>query len=457
MTSHLHSLLSLRQQARTIFQAGVAAANPYQAVQRAITVAENHIALQLDVTNPQKIRIGRWTKIHLIALGKAACTMAKAVQDCVPAEWLADTALVITNYENLIDLPPFTVIGAGHPLPDAAGLQAAQQVIAQLKQAQQGELVLVLISGGGSALLPAPVEPVTLAEKMRTTDLLLSSSATITEINCVRKHLSQLKGGHLTRLACPADVHALILSDVLGDDLSTIASGVSVADNSRYSEAIEILIRYAVWDKIPLSVQQVLVEGQAGQRKETPKSVEAFFKHSSHVLIGSNALSVQAAMQSARQEGYQTHLYNAALTGIAREQATHWVQHIKALVPLLKQPTAFIAGGETTVNVTGSGKGGRNQELALAFAIAAKKDKLLNDWVFLSGGTDGKDGETDAAGGLVDSQSIERIKNARFNPTNRLNNNDSYTALNSSGDLLITGATGTNVADLSVLLIYPLK
>jgi hydroxypyruvate reductase len=446
----------LRNDAVAIFQAAIIAADPYTAVKRCIRVFDNHIELVLDSDDSGKVRRGRWTKIHLLAFGKAACAMAQAAQELIPPVLCADHNIVVTNAENVTDLSGFSVIGAGHPLPDAAGLKAAQQIIAKLQQAQSGELVLALISGGGSALLPAPVVPITLAEKIATTDLLLGCGATIAEINCVRKHLSQLKGGQFVRLAAPADVHALILSDVIGDDLSAIASGATVPDVSTYAQAIEVLSRYQLWHEVPESVQQVLMQGQSGQRKETPKAGEATFKSTSQVLVGSNAISVAAAVQAAQRQGYQTHIYSTVLTGIAREQAELWVLQLKTLLPELTQPTAFIAGGETTVTVTGSGRGGRNQELALAFALAAKKHRLPACWTFLSAGTDGKDGATDAAGGLVDPKSLERIRNAKLNPANRLNNNDSYPALKSSGDLLITGATGTNVADVQVLLLHPL-
>lgn len=456
MTTHSETVAQLRTDALQIFQAGIDAADPYLAVKRAIKVTDHRLEFSLDLSDSSKIRSGRWSKIHLIAFGKAACAMAKAAQEVIPAQLLDKQSIVVTNYENQTELENVTVIGAGHPLPDEAGLRAATLVTERLKNAQQGELVLVLISGGGSALLPAPIPPLSLEEKVVTTQSLLACGANIEEINCVRKHLSRLKGGGITRLAYPADVHAIILSDVLGDDLSAIASGTTVPDDTRYDDAIAVLNWYKIWDTVPETVQRILEQGQAGVIAETAKTDDPIFEQSSHVLVGSNAISVNAAISAAQAQGYQTQLYSDALSGLAREEAEKWVLHVKKLLKHnLKTPIALLAGGETTVILTGTGQGGRNQEMALAFALAAKKYQLPPCWTFLSGGTDGRDGPTDAAGGIVDANSIERMKSAQINPTNRLNNNDSYAALKSSDDLIITGATGTNVADLQVLLIHP--
>jgi hydroxypyruvate reductase len=456
MTTQTKLVAQLRQDALQIFQAGIVAANPYLAVKQAIKFADNHLELSLDLHDSSRVRTGNWSKVHLIAFGKAACAMAKAAQEQIPAELLDKQGIVVTNYENQTALENLTVIGAGHPLPDEAGLQAATLVTERVKNAQQGELVLVLISGGGSALLPAPVSPLSLTEKVATTNALLACGADIEEINCVRKHLSRLKGGGITRLAYPADVHAIILSDVLGDDLSAIASGTTVPDDTSYENAIDVLNWYKIWDKVPIMVQRILEQGRSGFTKETAKTGDPIFERSSHVLVGSNAISVNAIISAAQTQGYQAQLYSDALSGVACEEAEKLALHVKKLLKRgVKVPTALLAGGETTVMLKGTGQGGRNQEMALAFAIAAKKYGVPACWSFLSAGTDGRDGPTDAAGGIVDAGSIERMKSAQLNPSNRLHNNDSYPALKSSGDLVITGATGTNVADLQVLLIRP--
>jgi hydroxypyruvate reductase len=438
----------LKHHAQSIFQAGVDAADPYQAVKHCLKIDESLTG-----------------KIHLIAFGKAACAMANAAQEMIPASRLAGVGIAVTNYENVTAVANVEVIGAGHPLPDAAGFQAAQKIAQRVSQAQADDLVLVLISGGGSALLPYPVAGVSLEEKITTTDLLLACGATINEINCVRKHLSQLKGGGLAKLAAPAQVHALILSDVLGDDLSTIASGMTVADSTSYKDALRILNNRSILGKTPESVRLHLERGIEGLIPETPKANDPIFTHTSYLLCASNTVSLKAAQLAAEQLGYQTLIFTEQLCGIARDEADNlarcavganlFSQNGIKIAPTATKPLAILAGGETTVNLKGNGKGGRNQEFALAFALAAEKYGLTGQWTLLSGGTDGRDGPTDAAGGMVDANSLQTMISAGINPSAYLDNNDAYHALNSSNDLLITGATGTNVADLQILLLHP--
>jgi len=429
---------ALRQDALGIFQAGIAAADPYQAVKR-------HIVPEL---------FGHCSKVHLIAFGKAACAMAQAASEIIPAGLLAGRGIAVTNYDNVTDVDNVDVIGASHPLPDAAGLNAAKVIAARVQSAQKNELVLVLVSGGGSALIPYPADQITLQEKIATTDLLLASGATINQINCVRKHLSRLKGGGLARMAAPAHVHALILSDVLGDDLSAIASGPTVADGTTYADAIEILKNHGVWEQSPINVRQHLEQGRLGHIAETPKPGDDVFTNTGHTLIGSNTISVNAMLQAAQNLGYETELYSNHLSGEARTVGAALVAQCVER-RLQNKKIALLAGGETTVTLKGNGRGGRNQEMALAFALAAEQCGLTGNWAFLSGGTDGRDGPTDAAGGIVDRNSIKRMTQAGINPAELLENNDSYTALKASDDLLNTGATGTNVADLQILLIQP--
>jgi hydroxypyruvate reductase len=450
-------LQTLRNDAKAIFQAGIDAADPYRGVKRCLQASARHLEIALNADDKRQKRIGRWTKVHPIAFGKAACTMAKAVQEIIPAHLFAGKGIAVTNYENVTQVDNFEVIGAGHPLPDAAGYNAALKVAAFAGEAQQDELVLVLVSGGGSALLPYPVAPVTLEEKIATTQLLLACGATITEINYVRKHLSCLKGGGLARKAAPADLHALILSDVLGDDLSAIASGPTVPDDTTFADAIAVLKSKGVWGDVPNTVRELLAAGTRREIPETPKSGDPVFARCGLTLIGGNAISLHAVAVAAERRGYQSRLYSDELCGEARDAAERLAGYVRDLLGQgIDKPLAVLAGGETTVTLKGSGKGGRNQEMALAFALAAERLGLPAYWIFLSGGTDGRDGPTDAAGGCVDAHTLQRIRAAGLDPTALLDNNDSYAALTSARDLLMTGATGTNVADLQIVLIHPL-
>ena len=450
-------ITKFKADAQQIFQSGVDAADPYQAVSQCLSLKSGYLDIILDLNKPRLTRTDHWRSVNVLAFGKAACAMSKAVQDIIPEPLLQTPGLAITNYENVTKIDNFQVFGAGHPLPDQSGLDCAKLFAERAKLAQRGDLVLVLISGGGSALLPYPLAEISLNDKFKTTEHLLASGATINEINCVRKHLSQLKGGGLARLIAPADCHALILSDVLGDDLSAIASGPTVPDQTRFQDAVNILQQYNVWEKASKHVRYLLTQGINGALPETPKKDDPLFAQTSHTLIGSNAHSLKAVVLSARGLGYDSKIYSEQLTGEARTVAAQLACTAKSIIDqdFITSPVALIAGGETTVNIKGTGKGGRNQEMALAFALAAEKYNLESDWLFLSAGTDGRDGPTDAAGGIVDPESLLRMKNFGVDPIKMLDNNDSYNALLSSEDLLITGATGTNVADLQILLLQP--
>jgi hydroxypyruvate reductase len=360
--------------------------------------------------------------------------------------------VAVTSYENVIQHGKIQILGAGHPIPNADGLKAARKIAKTVRAAKADELILALISGGASALLPMPPPSITLEDKRNATQLLLTSGADIHEINTVRKHLSELKGGGLARLAYPAALQVLILSDVLDNDPGTIASGPTAGDLTTFSDAKGVFLRRGIWEQIPNSIQAHLDRGCDGLIDETTLPEDEIFRDVSNTIVGSNLISLDSICQSAKSAGYDVQIVSKALMGEARSVAEKFL--MRASAPI-ERPTAFVAGGETTVTVRGSGLGGRNQEMALTFAIDA--DSRFNNlsWVFLSGGTDGIDGPTDAAGGLVDPGTIARIHNAGYDPRLLLDNNDAYHALDHAGDLLVTGATGTNVADLQILLIHP--
>jgi len=450
---------SLRQMAESLFRAGIEAADPGPAVARVLQARDGRLHILGNGGDAATSRSAPWRRVFVAAFGKAAMAMAEAARDVLPGDLFCGPGIAVTNYENAHETDGFTVIAAGHPLPDANGVKGAQAAAEMAENASEGDLLLALISGGGSALIPYPSPGLTLEDKIAATDLLLGSGADIGAINTVRKHLSRLKGGGLARLAAPADLHALILSDVLGDDLSTIASGPTVADATTFADAKGILEAAGVWDAAPEAVRAHIEKGVAGEAEETPKPGDPLFAAAAATLVGSNGVSLAALSHAAQDAGCEVQVWNECLTGEAREEAEKWAaaaltaQNERASGGPQKMDLALVAGGETTVTLKGSGRGGRNQEMALAFAIVAEKAGLSGNWVFLSGGSDGRDGPTDAAGGVVDGNSCARMRKAGIDPQARLADNDSYAALKASGDLLVTGTTGTNVADLQVLLL----
>ena len=446
-------LAQMRGHARTMFADAVAAADPRAAVVRTLHKQPNSSQIQ-STAKPQSFQLQEFSrrKVRVVAFGKAAITMTEGALECVPEDLLIEAPVAVTSYENVIQHGKIQILGAGHPIPNADGLKAARKIAKTVRAAKADELILALISGGASALLPMPPPSITLEDKRNATQLLLTSGADIHEINTVRKHLSELKGGGLARLAYPAALQVLILSDVLDNDPGTIASGPTAGDLTTFSDAKGVFLRRGIWEQIPNSIQAHLDRGCDGLIDETTLPEDEIFRDVSNTIVGSNLISLDSICQSAKSAGYDVQIVSKALTGEARSVAEKFL--MRASAPI-ERPTAFVAGGETTVTVRGSGLGGRNQEMALTFAIDA--DSRFNNlsWVFLSGGTDGIDGPTDAAGGLVDPGTIARIHNAGYDPRLLLDNNDAYHALDHAGDLLVTGATGTNVADLQILLIHP--
>jgi hydroxypyruvate reductase len=342
---------------------------------------------------------------------------------------------------------------AGHPLPDENGFKGAQEIVRLLSNLTERDLVIFLISGGGSALLPSPRPGITLEEKQRVTDLLLRSGATIQEINVLRKHLSVLKGGGLARIAYPATLISLILSDVIGDPLDAIASGPTVPDPTRFEDCARILARYELWEKIPPPVARHIREGVEGKKEETLKEGNPAFEKVYNRIVGNNLLAMKEARKKAKALGYRTVMLSSLVEGETRQVAKVHAAVAKEVLLSgnpIPPPACILSGGETTVTLKGKGKGGRNQEFALALALEIAGWKEI---VGLSAGTDGTDGPTDAAGAFADGETLSRAKAWGLDPWVNLRENDSYPFFERLGDLLITGPTGTNVMDLRVMLI----
>jgi glycerate 2-kinase len=386
-----------------------------------------------------------------VAAGKAASAMARAAEQILgPA--VADALAV--DISDRIPLARTRRLLAGHPVPDEAGQRAADEVEALARGLGADDLLLLLLSGGASALLPAPAEGLTLDDKARTTTALLRAGASIGELNAVRKHLSRLKGGGLARTAAPARIACLALSDVVGDEPSTIASGPVVADPTTYRTALEVLDGKGVRELVPAAVRRHLDAGAGGERPETPKPGDPIFRRVAFDVVGSNRLSVAAAAAEARRQGLRPLVLTTRLEGEAREVA-------RALVAVLREcveegrpaacPVCLLAGGETTVTVTGPGRGGRNQELVVAAAEPLAAFPVPA--VVASLATDGIDGNSDAAGGVADERTLARAQALGLAPPSIfLAENDSRSYLGPLGDLIVTGPTGTNVMDLTALL-----
>ena len=436
----------MRDHAREIFAAGVKSADPFAAVKRHVDVAGE--VLRVDGRNYDLATINN---VFVIGCGKAAAQMALALQEML-GERIA-SGVVVVKHGHGLSLKKIKVVEAAHPIPDPAGVAGARQVIEIVSRAGAADLILFVISGGGSALLPMPADGLTLEDKQQTTHALLTSGATIQEINTLRKHLSGLKGGRLAELAWPASTVSLILSDVVGDRLDAIASGPTVGDATTFEDCMGIVRRYHLAEKIPPAVINLLGRGVRGEIAETPKPAAAVFEKVQNVIVGSNRMAIAAAQQQAAALGYHTMVLSSTIEGESRAVASAHCARIKKILernPSVGQPLCLLSGGETTVTVRGDGMGGRNQEFALAAAIEIAD---LKDVVVLSAGTDGTDGATDAAGAVVDSATVARGIARGLDAREFLARNDSYHFLQSTGDLLNTGPTLTNVMDLQVILL----
>ncbi|MEM2904963.1 MAG: glycerate kinase [Candidatus Bathyarchaeia archaeon] len=439
---------SAREKALAILAAGINAVDPSVAVRTFVHVEDENLKVGSLSFNLTKIR-----RILVVGAGKASGLMAQAVEEILGDRVEGGLINVLHGTVSSFRTKRIKMNGAGHPLPDEAGREGARAILEIARSAGGGDLLLCLISGGGSALMPLPVEGVPLADKQALTTQLLKCGANIEEVNAVRKHISQLKGGQLARAAFPATVVSLILSDVVGDPLGSIASGPTSPDPTTFQDAVEVLRRYGVWGKAPSSIRAYLERGLRGEAPETPKPGDPFLSRVHNVIIGNNRLAAEAALMEARRHGLNGLLLSSLVEGEARHVGSVYAGiacEVAASGHPVSRPAAIVAGGETTVTVTGSGRGGRNQEVALA---AALKIRGSSGVVVASLGTDGLDGPTDAAGALVDGQTVDRAREARLDPLRALAENDSYTFFKALGDLVFTGPTMTNVNDLAVMVV----
>ncbi len=437
----------MRRHAESIFQAGLRAVDPGQAVRRCCRLAGDQL-----VIGERHFDLASFERIILLGAGKAGAPMAQAIEELLGDR--LDEGAVVVKYQHVTSLRKTVLFEAGHPYPDENGLRAAREIYARAAAADARTLIIMVISGGGSALLPLPVDGISLADKQETTRLLLACGATIHQINTVRKHLSAAKGGQLARAAFPATLVALVLSDVVGDDLDTIASGPCVPDRGSYADCINIAERYDLIDRLPPQVLKHLRAGAMGQVPETPKPGDLVFDNVTNLIIASNYEALQHARQAACALGYHTLILSSMIEGETVPVAGMHMAIAREILSSgnpLPTPACLLSGGETTVTLRGSGLGGRNQEFALAGALAMPES--AGCYVLLSAGTDGSDGPTDAAGAFADSTTLQRAESSGLDLHSYLAANDSYHLFARLGDLYKTGPTNTNVMDLRIILV----
>lgn len=440
-----------RERALDILSAALRAVDPAEALRRHVTRQPNSLRIGAVAYD-----LAATDHIYVVGCGKAGASMALAAEELLGDRLTGGWVNTKYGHRAAAAAPTrrITVHEAGHPVPDENGVTGSRQIATLLEGASERDLVLCLISGGGSALMPLPAAGLTLDDKQTVTRLMLACGATIGELNCVRKHLSAIKGGQLARLARPAQVATLILSDVVGNPLDVIASGPTVPDPTTFADALAILAGYDLIEQVPAPVRRRLEAGRAGDLPDTPKPGDAIFTGVNNVIIGSNDLAAQAAVSRARELGFNAMLLSTYVEGEAREVGRALAGIVREMATSghpIARPACIVVGGETTVTLRGDGMGGRNQELALA---AAMKIAGLPDVAVVACGSDGTDGPTDAAGAIADGQTLPRAQALGLDAADYLARNDSYHFFAPLDGLLMTGPTGTNVNDLTLLFAF---
>ncbi len=442
--------MDTRKNLREIYTAAINAVNPENAIESHLKLNGKNLELLKNGSPFAYFDLDSFDRILVVGAGKATSPMAKAMEKILGRR--IESGLISVKYGYTEKLSTIRTIEAAHPVPDENGVKGATQIREILKGAGENDLVISLISGGGSALLPLPPEKITLEEKRATTDLLLKSGAAIHEINAVRKHLSLIKGGNMAAAAYPATVINLMISDVVGDSMDVIASGPFVPDNSSFSHAVDILKKYELEEKVPSPVRDYLQRGADGRVDENPDSESEIFRKVTNLIVASNIISLKAAGEKADELGYRSIILSSQIEGITSDVAVWHSRIAKEVLASgypLPPPACIISGGETTVIVKGNGLGGRNMEFALQSAELISGMKIT----MASIGTDGSDGPTDAAGAVADGNTIGRSREKGIDINEYRENNDSYNFFKAMGDLIITGPTNTNVMDIRIIII----
>lgn len=436
-----------REIALTLLESAISSVDPGNLVKKNIKLVGHN----LEVVGT-RLDLDDYDRIIVVGGGKASGRMAEALEEILQKRITTGVINVLRGTAGSFGTKTIVLNEAGHPIPDDGGLEGVRKMMELLKGLDERTLVINLLSGGGSALLPAPADGISLVEKQKTTSLLLKCGATIAEINVIRKHISALKGGRLAALAYPATLLCIILSDVVGDSLPSIASGPTVADPSTFSDAIRILEYYSIWEKTPESVRNYLQKGTANKNLESPKPGDPRLSRVQNIILGNNRIALESAERKATELGCNALILSSYIEGEARHVGTVLSALVKETVttdqPIVK-PGVLLAGGETTVTVTGSGRGGRNQEVALSSALRVSS---LKGVAIASVGTDGLDGSSEAAGAIVDGMTLKRALDMGMEPAKYLTDNDSYHFFKNLNDVVVTGPTGTNVNDVMVLV-----
>jgi glycerate 2-kinase len=442
------SLKNARKLALESLECAVDSVNPKTIVKRQVSIVESYLKVGDDSYN-----LDLFEHIFIIGGGKAGGPMAEALEEILGSK--ITKGIVNVPHDSHYETKIVELHGASHPLPDAASVEGTKLILDIAEKAGESDLIICLISGGGSSLMCYPREGITLAEKKELNNALIKSGASIQEINSVRKHLSNFKGGWLAKRAYPTTVVNIILSDVVGDPLDTIASGPTVPDETTFADARSVLEKYDLWTNLSPSIKQILIDGEKGLIKETPKVNDKAFGKVHNFIIGNNRTASTAALDYLRSKGLNTVLLTCTLEGEAKFAGSLLGSIANELLvsgnPVPK-PAAIVVGGETTVKVLGDGLGGRNQELALAAALSISRDPKSNV-VIASLGTDGVDGPTDAAGAILDVNTYSKASELGIRPETFLLKNDSYHFFSELRDLIFTGKTGTNVNDISLIVV----
>jgi len=439
--------MTTRNNAIKIFKAAVAAVHPEKLVPAHLFIQDDSLHIFY-----QQFLLTKLPDIYVIGAGKASAAMAKAVEDILGKKITA--GLVIAKNDHSLPLKNIVCIEAAHPVPNEQGLAATAATIQLLKQVKENDIIICLISGGASSLWIDAPPGASITDVQQTFELLLKSGASIDEVNTIRKHLSSIKGGQLLRHAPKANWFSLIISDVPGDDLSVIASGPTVPDHTTFEDVNGLLQQYNLRSQLPPSILQHFENTNKILTAETPKSGDPIFKQVVNTIIGSNAIALETAAATAKELGYHIAFINPGLTGDAATVGRELIHTAKKYSGT--KPACFLSGGETTVTVTGKGKGGRNQHLVLSALLeleAMADQKFSNTITFLSAGTDGTDGPTDAAGAIADGETLSMVYKKQLDAQHYFEDNDSYHFFEQTGSLIITGATQTNVMDLVVVIV----